>query len=191
MPSTGARTSDACIPCGAGRFNNAVGQSQCVPCAAGTFTEDDEAESCTPCPLGGYCEANTAVPTRCAAGSFGNESGLSSQEGCHDCPAGSACSQGATAPTPCAAGSVSNLTNAKVCNACAAGSFQGGEGASGASEADLRAGAEDPEFLGSVLDFLLMDEAWVLAFCADTGLDTSAPMAARAALPGGAQIHWT
>ncbi|MDM8166888.1 DUF3572 domain-containing protein [Roseovarius sp.] len=64
-------------------------------------------------------------------------------------------------------------------------------GASGASEADLRAGAEDPEFLGSVLDFLLMDDAWVLAFCADTGLDTSAPMAARAALPGGAQIHWT
>ncbi|WP_422029681.1 DUF3572 domain-containing protein [Roseovarius sp.] len=64
-------------------------------------------------------------------------------------------------------------------------------GARGASEADLRAGAQDPEFLGSVLDFILMDDAWVLAFCAETGLANSAPMAARAALPGGAQIHWT
>lgn len=64
-------------------------------------------------------------------------------------------------------------------------------GASGASEADLRAGAQDAEFLGSVLDFILMDEAWVLAFCADTGLENSAPLAARAALPGGVQVHWT
>ncbi|MEQ8895756.1 MAG: DUF3572 domain-containing protein [Roseovarius sp.] len=64
-------------------------------------------------------------------------------------------------------------------------------GATGASEADLRAGAQDPEFLGSVLDFILMDDAWVLAFCAETGLDGRTPMAARAALPGGAQVHWT
>ena len=61
----------------------------------------------------------------------------------------------------------------------------------GASEADLRAGAQDPEFLGSVLDFVMMDDAWVVAFCAEAGLENTAPMAARAALPGGAQVHWT
>jgi hypothetical protein len=64
-------------------------------------------------------------------------------------------------------------------------------GATGAAEDDLRAGAEDPAFLGAVLDFVLMDDAWVMAFCADSGLDTETPQRARAVLPGGAQVHWT
>lgn len=64
-------------------------------------------------------------------------------------------------------------------------------GASGASLDDLRTRAQDPEFLASILDFVLMDDAWVIAFCAAEGLDNSVPMAARAALPGGAQVHWT
>jgi len=64
-------------------------------------------------------------------------------------------------------------------------------GASGAAEADLRAGASDPAFLGALLDFLLMDDAWVMQFCDATGQDYTAPMAARAALPGGQSTHWT
>ncbi|TCP41328.1 DUF3572 domain-containing protein [Rhodovulum marinum] len=64
-------------------------------------------------------------------------------------------------------------------------------GATGASEHDLRARADDPEFLASVLDFLLMDDAWVLAFCRHAGLPGEAVMRARAALPGGADPHWT
>lgn len=64
-------------------------------------------------------------------------------------------------------------------------------GATGASEADLRARAAEPEFLGSVLDFLMMDDAWVVAFCEGQGLSFDAPMMARAALPGGAQVNWT
>ena len=64
-------------------------------------------------------------------------------------------------------------------------------GASGASAADLRDRAQDTEFLGFILEFLLMDDAWVMAFCAAEGLDNTAPMQARAALPGGAEIHWT
>lgn len=64
-------------------------------------------------------------------------------------------------------------------------------GASGAGEADLRTRAADPEFLGSVLDFLTMDDAWVIAFCDQAGLSYEAPMMARMALPGGAQMHWT
>lgn len=63
--------------------------------------------------------------------------------------------------------------------------------ASGASEADLRARIAEPEFLGSVLDFLMMDDAWVVAFCDGAGERYEAPMMARAALPGGAQINWT
>jgi hypothetical protein len=64
-------------------------------------------------------------------------------------------------------------------------------GASGASAADLRASAGSPEFLGSVLDFLAMDDAWVTRFCDSAQLPYTAVMEARAALPGGAQVHWT
>ena len=63
--------------------------------------------------------------------------------------------------------------------------------ASGASVDDLREGALRPEFLGSVLDFLLMDDAWIIAFCTEAGLPYEAPMRARAGLPGGEAMHWT
>ncbi|WP_300061788.1 DUF3572 domain-containing protein [uncultured Roseobacter sp.] len=64
-------------------------------------------------------------------------------------------------------------------------------GATGASEADLRAGATDPVFLASVLDFLMMDDAWVVRACDALGVAYDAPMQARQALPGGAQVNWT
>jgi len=64
-------------------------------------------------------------------------------------------------------------------------------GASGAGAGDLRARAHDAEFLASVLDFLLMDDAWVMAFCDAAAHPYDAPIRARAALPGGVQVHWT
>lgn len=64
-------------------------------------------------------------------------------------------------------------------------------GATGASEADFRAGLGDPGFQGSVLDFLLMEDAWVRDFCAAHGLSPDTALRARAALPGGEQVHWT
>lgn len=64
-------------------------------------------------------------------------------------------------------------------------------GATGASGGDLRARASEPEFLGAVLDFLMLDDAWVMAFCDAGRLGYDVPMRARAALPGGQEIHWT
>ncbi len=64
-------------------------------------------------------------------------------------------------------------------------------GATGSSAADLRARAADPDFLVSMLDFLLMDDAWVMAFCDAAGYRYGDPGAARQALPGGAETHWT
>jgi hypothetical protein len=64
-------------------------------------------------------------------------------------------------------------------------------GASGSSAGDLGARAADPDFLVSVLDFLLMDDAWVMAFCDAAGYGYSDPLAARQALPGGQETHWT
>ncbi|MFY0597693.1 MAG: DUF3572 domain-containing protein [Cognatishimia sp.] len=64
-------------------------------------------------------------------------------------------------------------------------------GATGASIEDLKSGANDPAFLGSVLDFITMDDQWVVEFCDLHKLDYSAPMMARQTLPGGGQVHWT
>jgi len=63
--------------------------------------------------------------------------------------------------------------------------------ASGATLGELRARAADPDFLAAVLDFLLQDDRSVIAFCDAAGQPYTAPQAARAALPGGAEINWT
>lgn len=64
-------------------------------------------------------------------------------------------------------------------------------GATGAGEDDLRNGARDPAFLGAVLDFVMMNDAWVLEFCTQAHLSGEALMQARTALPGGQEAHWT
>lgn len=64
-------------------------------------------------------------------------------------------------------------------------------GASGAGIEDLKTGAGDPAFLGSVLDFILMDDRWVMAFCDSANIPYDRLMQARMALPGGASVHWT
>lgn len=64
-------------------------------------------------------------------------------------------------------------------------------GASGASVDDIRRSATDPAFLGSVLDFLLMDDAWVKQFCDARNHDYQKPMTARQFLPGGDLPNWT
>jgi len=64
-------------------------------------------------------------------------------------------------------------------------------GSSGASLEDLRGAAEDPAILGAVLDFIMMDDAWVVDFCDGQNIGYQEPAAARAALPGGEATHWT
>lgn len=64
-------------------------------------------------------------------------------------------------------------------------------GSTGSTEADLRTGAGDSDFLASVLDFLMLNDTWIIAFCDASGLDYGDPARARAALPGGEAMHWT
>ena len=66
-----------------------------------------------------------------------------------------------------------------------------GGAAAGAGPDDLRARAADPAFLGFLLDFLLADEAALMAFAAAEGIHPGLPMRARAALPGGDAPAWT
>lgn len=64
-------------------------------------------------------------------------------------------------------------------------------GATGTSVDDLRGRAGDPDFQASVLEFLTMDDAWVVEFCDAVGLGYQDPLTARYALPGAEQVHWT
>ena len=64
-------------------------------------------------------------------------------------------------------------------------------GATGGSAEDLRARAGDPEFQGAVLDFITMDDSWVMEFCDSANLAYDQPLLARLSLPGAAQVHWT
>lgn len=64
-------------------------------------------------------------------------------------------------------------------------------GSTGADEDAFRNGVGNTEFQASVLDFIMMDDAWVVAFCDSEGLPYDRLMQARGALPGGAQVNWT
>lgn len=61
----------------------------------------------------------------------------------------------------------------------------------GMAAEDLRTRASDADLQLSVLQFITMDDAWVMAFCDANGLTYEQPLQAIQALPGGAQLHWT
>ncbi|HEX7776428.1 MAG TPA: DUF3572 domain-containing protein [Parvibaculum sp.] len=62
---------------------------------------------------------------------------------------------------------------------------------SGLAPDELRTRAGEPEILGGVLDFLLMDEKRLMAFCEAADLKPELPGIARRLLPGGEEVHWT
>ena len=61
----------------------------------------------------------------------------------------------------------------------------------GAAISDVKTGAKDPAYLGSVLDFLLMNDQWVQDFCNHESLDNMTPYEARQSLPGEDIPNWT
>ena len=69
--------------------------------------------------------------------------------------------------------------------------FQDFLAATGAGLDDVRTRAGDPDFHLAILDFLLMDDQRIMAFCDAHALPYTAPQTARAALPGGEVPHWT
>ena len=63
--------------------------------------------------------------------------------------------------------------------------------ATGVNPGDLAAMAAENGFHLALLDFLLAEDARVIAFCADHAIAPEILLQARASLPGGQDPHWT
>lgn len=64
-------------------------------------------------------------------------------------------------------------------------------GTSGADLQALRQGADNPEVLCSVMDFILMEDSMVVEFARAVNMPPENVPVARYSLPGGEQVHWT
>ena len=64
-------------------------------------------------------------------------------------------------------------------------------GATGASENDLRSNTLSHEFLLSILDFVLMDDRWVISCSKFLNIDPSQIQLIRMSLDGGQEATWT
>ncbi len=62
---------------------------------------------------------------------------------------------------------------------------------SGSTLADFKAPTPSSEFLVAVLDFILLEDQWVLDCAEACHCDPNMIALARQALPGGAIVHWT
>ena len=61
----------------------------------------------------------------------------------------------------------------------------------GVSEAAIKSDFHDGVFLAAILDFLLLDDKWVIAACDAMHLEPDEMHSARLLLPGGERVNWT
>jgi len=64
-------------------------------------------------------------------------------------------------------------------------------GATGASQDDLRSNTSNHEFLVSILDFVLMDDSWVISCSKFMNIDPSQIKIIKMSLDGGQEVNWT
>ena len=64
-------------------------------------------------------------------------------------------------------------------------------GATGASQDDLRSNTSNHEFLISILDFVLMDDSWVISCSKFMNIDPSQIQVIKMSLDGGQEVNWT
>lgn len=63
--------------------------------------------------------------------------------------------------------------------------------ASGSSVDDMRNRAQDADFLGFVIDFIMSDDARARSFCQSQNIGAETLHLVRATLPGGQNPDWT
>ena len=64
-------------------------------------------------------------------------------------------------------------------------------GTTGASQDDLRSNTLNHEFLISILDFVLMDDIWVISCSKFMNIDPSQIQVIKMSLDGGQEVNWT
>ena len=64
-------------------------------------------------------------------------------------------------------------------------------GSTGVSENTIKSDIQNTVFLVAVLDFLLLDDKWVIEACDAMELQPELMQTARLFLPGGDQVNWT
>mgnify|MGYP001416871704 FL=1 len=64
-------------------------------------------------------------------------------------------------------------------------------GTTGASQDDLRSNTLNHEFLISILDFVLMDDSWVISCSKFMNIDPSQIQVIKMSLDGGQEVNWT
>ena len=64
-------------------------------------------------------------------------------------------------------------------------------GATGASQDDLRSNTSNYEFLISILDFVLMDDSWVISCSKFMNIDPSQIQVIKMSLDGSQEVNWT
>jgi Protein of unknown function (DUF3572). len=64
-------------------------------------------------------------------------------------------------------------------------------GATGASQDDFRSNTSNHEFLISILDFVLMDDNWVISCSTFMNIDPSQIQVIKMSLDGGQEVNWT
>ena len=110
---TQLRSAGQCTPCLAGQYCATEGLQQPTGpcgvgyyCAGGSAMAQPSGQGGDVCPAGAYCEAGTAVPSKCPAGTFNANRGSQSGAACVACPAGLYCAtEGLASPTGnCTAG---------------------------------------------------------------------------------------
>ena len=63
--------------------------------------------------------------------------------------------------------------------------------ATGASQDDLRSNTSNHEFLISILDFVLMDDSWVISCSKFMNINPSQIQVIKMSLDGGQEVNWT
>ena len=123
------------IPCAQGTLGaateNFAGQTSSLcagACPAGRYCPTSATVEPSICLPGSFCPEGSVLPQLCPAGTFSNETQLSSAAECAPAQPGTASIPGATTPTPCPPGSVSTAERAHACTKCTTGFFQSAEG---------------------------------------------------------------
>ena len=104
-------------PCNKGYYKN-TSTNKCVPCPAGQYQNSTGQTSCKPCTKGHYCpNEGMSTPITCLAGKYQDAEG---QTECKPCNTGYYCpADGATTRTSCLAGNYTpNSGNRKICTNC-------------------------------------------------------------------------